>query len=162
LLNSLRKEMFRYTRIHLLLVNWYRHSMEPCALMCPFKQSNLSVWSPMSWQPTHAHLCGRLSVFPKLFASPSQSHHCSPPWWSHQVTGICISQGLIWQKVFNLTPFALLLLTNCIAVIMRYVNANHLEYQWIGKPNKKLKQNAPRTRFLMKQNAPQARFLMKK
>jgi len=30
-----------------------RHSVEPHTLTCPFKQSNLSAWSPLSWHPTH-------------------------------------------------------------------------------------------------------------
>jgi len=34
----------------------YRHSVEPCALKCNFKQSNLSAWSPFNWHPTHTYL----------------------------------------------------------------------------------------------------------
>jgi len=39
------------------------------ALTCPFKQSNPSVWSLLSWHPTHTHLWVRLFVFLKLFVS---------------------------------------------------------------------------------------------
>ena len=39
------------------------------ALTCPFKQSNPSMWSLLSWHPTHTHLWVRLSVFFKLFVS---------------------------------------------------------------------------------------------
>jgi len=37
-----------------------RHSVEPRAMTCPFKQSNLSAWSLMTWHPTHKYLWGRL------------------------------------------------------------------------------------------------------
>jgi len=37
-----------------------RHSVEPRALTCPFKQSNLSAWSLLSWHPAHKYLWGRL------------------------------------------------------------------------------------------------------
>jgi len=48
---------------HLLFVHWCRHSVKPCALTCPFKPSNLSAWSLLSWHPTRIHLSGRLSDF---------------------------------------------------------------------------------------------------
>jgi len=38
----------------------YRHSVESCTLTCPFKQSNLSAWSLLSWNPTNTYLQGRL------------------------------------------------------------------------------------------------------
>ena len=34
------------------------HNVESRALSCPFKQSNLSAWSPLSWHSTHTHLWG--------------------------------------------------------------------------------------------------------
>ena len=37
-----------------------RHSVEPRAVTCPFKQSNLSAWSLLSWHPTHTYLRRRL------------------------------------------------------------------------------------------------------
>ena len=39
---------------------WCRHSIEPCALTCPFRQSDLIAWSLLSWHPTHKYLWGRL------------------------------------------------------------------------------------------------------
>jgi len=55
--------------IHSLLVNWCRLKVESRALTCPFKQSNLSIWSLLSWHPTRTYLWVRLSVFLKLFVS---------------------------------------------------------------------------------------------
>jgi len=49
-----------------------------------------------------------------------------------------------------------------IVVITGYLNSNHFQFQRIGKPNKKLKSNAPRTRFFVKKNAPNAGFLCEK
>jgi len=37
-----------------------RHSVEPRALTCPFKHSDLIAWSLLSWYPTHKYLWGRL------------------------------------------------------------------------------------------------------
>jgi len=37
-----------------------RHSVEPRALMCPLKHSDLIAWSLLSWHPTHKYLWGRL------------------------------------------------------------------------------------------------------
>jgi len=37
-----------------------RHSVEPRALTCPFKQSDLIAWSLLSSHPTHKYLRGRL------------------------------------------------------------------------------------------------------
>jgi len=47
----------------------------------------------------------------------------------------------------------LLFNTNCVVVITEYLNSNHFQNQRIGNPNKTLKLNAPRTRFLMEKNA---------
>ena len=69
LLNSLQNRVFYDARIRLLLVNWCRHSVEPRALTCPFKQSNLVAWSLLSWHTTQTHLWGRRSVFSKLLVS---------------------------------------------------------------------------------------------
>jgi len=60
--------------------NWCHLSVESRALTCPFKQSNPSIWSLLSWHPTHTRLWVRLSVFLKLFVStvtvpPSDSEH---------------------------------------------------------------------------------------
>jgi len=38
----------------------YRHSVEPRALTCPFKHSDLIAWSLLSGHPTHKYLWGRL------------------------------------------------------------------------------------------------------
>ena len=46
--NSLEQRVFYDARIRLLLVNWCRHSVEPRALKCPFKQSNLVARSLLS------------------------------------------------------------------------------------------------------------------
>jgi len=37
-----------------------RHSVEPRALTCPFKHSDLIAWSLLSWHPTHKYLSERL------------------------------------------------------------------------------------------------------
>ena len=46
----------------LVSCQWRRHSVEPRALTCPFKQSNMSAWSLLSWHPTYKYLRGRLCV----------------------------------------------------------------------------------------------------
>jgi len=73
----IQKQGFEYTRIRSLLVNWCCHSVEPRALTCPFKQSDLSAWSLMSWHPTLAYtplrLRETLCVFKVVFCSPSRS-----------------------------------------------------------------------------------------
>jgi len=46
-----------------------RHSVESRALTFSFKQSNLSVWSLLSWHPTHTYLSGRL-CFIQVACSP--------------------------------------------------------------------------------------------
>ena len=73
----IQKQGFEYTRIRSLVVTWCCHSVEPRALTCPFKQSNLSAWSLMSWHPTLAYtplrLRETLCVFKVVFCSPSQS-----------------------------------------------------------------------------------------
>jgi len=93
--------------------------------MTPFKQSNLSVWSLLSWHPTHTHLWVR----------------CYP---------ICISRFLICQRMCYSTPASLLFFTNIVVWIPEYLNSNHFEYQWIGKLRlkRKLKSNAPQTKKL--------------
>jgi len=59
----------------------YRHSVESRALTCPFKQSNLSAWSLLSWQPTHTYLWGRLCfvqvccLLPNITVTPSDSSY---------------------------------------------------------------------------------------
>jgi len=37
-----------------------RHSVEPRALTCPFKHSDLIAWSLFSWHPIHKYFWGRL------------------------------------------------------------------------------------------------------
>jgi len=69
-----KTRVFQYTRIHSLLVIWRRHSVESRTPTCPFKQSNLSIWSLLSWNSTHTHFWVRLSIFPKLFALHRHSH----------------------------------------------------------------------------------------
>ena len=50
----------------------YRHSVEPRALTCPFKHSDLIAWSLLSGHPTHKYLWGRLSVLSTfVVCSPS-------------------------------------------------------------------------------------------
>jgi len=40
-----------------------RHSVEPRALTCSFKHSNMIAWSLLNWHPTHKYLWGRLYFF---------------------------------------------------------------------------------------------------
>jgi len=84
LLNSLnKKELFQYTRIHSLLVNWCHHSIESRALTCPFKQCNLSACHCLITvkltQNTYAPRSETLSFFKAI---------CSPPSRSRRVTRI--------------------------------------------------------------------------
>ena len=51
----------------------YCHSVESRTLTCPFKQSNLSAWSLLSWHPTHTYLWGRLCLY-KLFSPHCHGH----------------------------------------------------------------------------------------
>jgi len=62
------------------------HSVEPCALMCPFKQSNLSAWSLLGWHPTHTYLWGRLCSIQVV---------CSPPSRSRRVTQVMSAEALL-------------------------------------------------------------------
>jgi len=49
---------------------------------------------------------------------------------------ICISRGLIWQRVRYLTLSSLLLGTNGVDVITEYLSSNHFHHQWIGRLTK--------------------------
>jgi len=74
LLDFLKKEVLLYTRIHSLLENWCRHSIEPRDLACPFKQSNLSAWvivelTPHTYTPLRETLCS----FKVVCSAPSRS-----------------------------------------------------------------------------------------
>jgi len=51
--NSLKKGGVLIHRIHSLLANWCHLSVESRALTCPFKQSNPSIWSLLSWHPMY-------------------------------------------------------------------------------------------------------------
>jgi len=62
LLNFLQKRCFIHKN-SLASCQRCRHSVEPRALTCPFKQSNLSFWSLLSWHPTHKYLWGRVCFF---------------------------------------------------------------------------------------------------
>ena len=48
--------MLEFTRIYSFFCQWCRHSV----VTCPFKQSNLSASSLLSWHPAHTYLWGRL------------------------------------------------------------------------------------------------------
>ena len=66
LLNSLQKAQLSPKRgvlVHkhsLASCQRCRHSVEPRALTCPFKHSDLIAWSLLRWHPTHKYLWGRL------------------------------------------------------------------------------------------------------
>jgi len=51
-----------------------RDIVEPRALTCPFKQSNLSAWSLLRWHPTHTYLWGILFFIQGVCSLPSQPH----------------------------------------------------------------------------------------
>jgi len=51
-----------------------RWVVESRALMCHFKQSDLSAWSLWSWHPTHTHIWVRRSVLSELFAFHHHGH----------------------------------------------------------------------------------------
>jgi len=59
LLNSLQKEVFLHKN-SLASCQGCRHSVEPRALTCPFKHSDLIAWLLLSWHPTHKCLWERL------------------------------------------------------------------------------------------------------
>jgi len=127
------------------------------AVTCPFKQSNPSVWSLLSWHPTHTRLWVRLSVFLKLFVftvtvPPSDSDYVNRSASLQQFRLIhtrrarrsCSDEGGHQYQVLDL------------------LNSNQFQYQWIGKLKKALKWNGPWSRFILKTNAPQARFVVKR
>jgi len=51
---------------------------------------------------------------------------------------ICISRGLIWQRVRYLTLSQLLFATNYVVMISQYWSWNHFHHQWISRQKKKL------------------------
>ena len=55
-----KKKCFHAQEFTRFLSNWCRLSIDAHTLTCPFKQSNLSAWSLLSWDPTHTHLWVRL------------------------------------------------------------------------------------------------------
>jgi len=61
-----------------------RHSVEPRALTCPFKQMDLSAWSLLGWQPAHEYFWGRLSfvqiccLLSTVTVTPAESRIMSP------------------------------------------------------------------------------------
>ena len=59
------------------------------AVTCPFKQSNPSVWSLLSWHPTHTYLWVRLSVLKSCL---------SPLSWSCRVTRIMSIEALLFNS----------------------------------------------------------------
>jgi len=65
---------------------WYRHRAESRALTCPFKQSNLSASSLLSWHTTHKNFWGRLYLIQFV---------CSPLSRSRQVIQIVSTEALL-------------------------------------------------------------------
>jgi len=63
-----------------------RHSVKSRALTCPFKQSNLSAWSLLSWHHTHTYLWVRLYFIQVV---------CSPLSRSRQATQIMSTEALL-------------------------------------------------------------------
>jgi len=70
----------------------YCHNVESHAMTCPFKQSDLSAWSPLSWQPTHTYLWGRLCFI---------HSDCSPLSLSRRVTQIMSTEALLLNASFK-------------------------------------------------------------
>jgi len=64
----------------------YCHSVESRALTCPFKHSNLSVWSLLSWHLIHTYLWGRLCFIQAV---------CSPLSRSRRVTQIVSIEAFV-------------------------------------------------------------------
>jgi len=120
--------------MHSLLVNWCRHSVEPHALTCPFKRSNLSAWSLLSWHPTHTHLSGRLILFFEVVCSPPRDHFWSSFWFSnkqHYLSALhrhghtkCL--GLCQQKCFCKTVLVRIETKRCK---LRGVSCGALDFQ---------------------------------
>ena len=88
LLNSHRREFFLVNNNSLTSCQQCRHSIEPRALTCPFKQSNSSAWSLLSWHPTHTYLWRRLYFILIV---------CSPPSQSRRVTQIMSAEALLFN-----------------------------------------------------------------
>jgi len=83
-------------------------------------------------------------------------------WESNWCCAICVSRGLIWQRICYLTLSSLMFLTNSVIVITEFLSSNHFQYQWIGKVKKTQKSNAPQTSFLcVKKSAAGKIFLWK-
>ena len=90
-----------------------RHSVEPHALTCPFKQSNLSSWSLLSWHPTHEYLCGRICFF--------------------QIR--CLLSTVTLTLRFVIWHFRNTVWYNCVVGITQYWISNHFHHQSIGRQN---------------------------
>ena len=78
-----------------------RQSVEPRALMCPFKQRNLSAWSR----------CFQYTILELKWC-------CA----------ICISKDLIWPSVCYLTLSSLPLGTNCVVENIQYWSSNYFHH----------------------------------
>jgi len=55
-----------------------------------------------------------------------------------------------------------LFFANCVGVITEYLNSKHFQCQWVGKPNKTLKWNAPQTRFCCGTKCAAGKIFVKK
>jgi len=61
-----------------------RHSVEPLALTCPFKQNDLSAWSLFGWHPAHKFFWGRRNfvqiccLLSTVTVTPAESWIMSP------------------------------------------------------------------------------------
>jgi len=82
-------------------------------------------------------------------------------WWRMLFLKNCFGIELVlcdlYLKRFFLTKGLLsdtfaIFFTNCVVVIIVFLNSNGFQYQWIGKPNQTPKLNAPQTRFYLKKN----------
>ena len=103
-----------------------RHSVEPRALTCPFKQSNLSAWSCLNLQALGEAFPRPYVISYKLF-------------WNWNGVVRFVSQEVWFDKGFVIWHFCQLLFsTNYVVMIIQFWSSNHFHHQWIGRQNKKL------------------------
>jgi len=134
------------------------HSVEPRALTCPFKQSNLSAWS-------YPNLYALGEAFPLLYVVSYKL------FWNWNGVVRFVSQEVWFDKGFVIWHFlnyslvqimslwslsigvGIIFTTNELVNRTRNFKSNASQFK-----QKKYEKNPPQARFFMKPNAPQARF----
>ena len=87
------------------------------------------VWEKEAWNCHMLRLSKYYVVSKKLF-------------W-HRIGIVRVVSHEVWlDKGFVIWYSSLLFCIDCVVVITEYLNSNHYQYQWIGKPNKTLQSNA--------------------